>query len=102
GRWILRNVTWRVAAGTLAAVLGPNGSGKSSLARVIATHWWPTAGTCSVLGQTFGNANLPELRKTIRMVQPAGPYDADNTLTAKETVLTGFFGTVGLYQRPSA
>ncbi len=100
-RWILKNINWQVTPGSLAAIIGPNGSGKSSLARVIATHWWPTAGTCSVLGEPFGQANLPELRKTIRMVQPAGPYDADNALTAKETVLTGFFGTVGLYQRRS-
>jgi iron complex transport system ATP-binding protein len=101
GRWILRNVNWRVESGALAAIVGPNGSGKSTLARIISTHWWPTAGTVSVLGQTFGQANLPELRKSIRMVQPAGPYDADPTLSAKETVLTGFFGTVGLYQHPS-
>lgn len=98
GRWILRNITWEVSAGTLAAILGPNGSGKSTLARVIATHWWPTAGRCSVLGGQFGATNLPELRRTIRMVQPAGPYDADGSLSARETVLTGFFGTIGLYQ----
>jgi iron complex transport system ATP-binding protein len=96
-RWILKNVTWQVNPGTLAAILGPNGSGKSTLARLIATHWWPTTGTCSVLGYRFGNANLPELRKQIRMVQPAGPYDAEGSLTAHQTVLTGFFGTIGLY-----
>jgi iron complex transport system ATP-binding protein len=101
GRWILRKVNWEVKAGDLAAIVGPNGSGKSTLARVIATHWWPTEGTCSVLGETFGEANLPDLRKSIRMVQPAGPYDPERTLTALETVTTGFFGTVGLYQKPS-
>jgi iron complex transport system ATP-binding protein len=99
GRWILRNVNWQVESGALAAIVGPNGSGKSTLARVISTHWWPTAGTCSVLGEMFGDANLPELRKSIRLVQPAGPYDAERTLSARETIVTGFFGTVGLYQR---
>jgi iron complex transport system ATP-binding protein len=97
GRWILRDIDWTVEPGTLAAVLGPNGSGKSTLARIAAGHLWPTAGECSVLGGKFGAANLPELRKQIRLVQPAGPYDVDPSLTAREVVLTGFFGSIGLY-----
>jgi iron complex transport system ATP-binding protein len=101
-RWILRGVNWRVEAGTLAAVLGPNGSGKSTLARVAAGHWWPTRGACEILGGKFGESNLTELRKQIRLVQPAGPYDVENSLTAREVVLTGFFGTLALYDKVSA
>jgi iron complex transport system ATP-binding protein len=102
GRWILRDVDWRVEKGTLAAILGPNGSGKSTLARIAGCHLWPTAGRCTVLGGTFGEASLPELRKRIRLVQPAGPYDVDPALTAREVVLTGFFGSIGLYERVDA
>jgi iron complex transport system ATP-binding protein len=47
----------------------------------------------------FGDANLIELRRSIRLVQPAGAYDVDSELTAHEVVLTGFFGTLGLYDR---
>lgn len=99
GRWILRHVNWSMNIGTLAAVLGPNGSGKSTLARVAATHWWPSEGECHVLGEKFGEANLPELRQSIRLVQPAGPYDVDSSLSAMETVQTGFFGTLALYAK---
>ena len=99
GRWILRNVDWTVPRGSLAAILGPNGSGKSTLARIAACHLWPTAGQCSILGGRFGHANLPELRRRIRLVQPAGPYDVDPALTAREVVLTGYFGSIGLYHR---
>jgi iron complex transport system ATP-binding protein len=98
-RWILRDIDWTVAPGSLAAVLGPNGSGKSTLARIIACHLWPTVGQCTVLGGTFGSTNLPELRKQIRLVQPAGPYDVDPSLTARQVVLTGYFGSIGLYAR---
>jgi iron complex transport system ATP-binding protein len=35
------------------------------------------------------------------LVQPAGPYDIDAELTAHEVVLTGFFGTLGLYNEPT-
>jgi len=101
-RWILRDVNWRVEPGTLAAILGPNGSGKSTLARIAACHLWPTAGQCTILGGKFGEANLPELRRRIRLVQPAGPYDVDPALTAREVVLTGYFGSIGLYHKPDA
>jgi iron complex transport system ATP-binding protein len=107
GRWILRDINWTVPAGQCAAILGPNGSGKSTLTRIIGCHLWPTEGTCSILGQTFGikpdgksgGANLPDLRHSIRLVQPAGPYDIDTTLTAQEVVLTGFFASLNLYDQ---
>ena len=102
GRWILRDVDWRVSRGSLAAILGPNGSGKSTLARIAACHLWPTAGECRILGQKFGEANLPELRKKIRLVQAAGPYDVDPSLTAREVALTGYFGSIGLYHEADA
>jgi iron complex transport system ATP-binding protein len=100
-RWILRDVNWTVAAGSVAAILGPNGSGKSTLARILAGHLWPSTGECDVLAGHFGDVDLPTLRKSIRLVQPAGPYDVDPELTAHEVVLTGFFGTIGLYNVPS-
>lgn len=97
GRWILRDIDWTARRGELSAILGPNGSGKSTLARIAACHLWPTAGRCAVLGGEFGNANLPELRRRIRLVQAAGPYDVDPSLTARQVVLTGYFGSIGLY-----
>jgi iron complex transport system ATP-binding protein len=99
GRWIARDVDFVVQSGTLAAILGPNGSGKSTLARIAGCYLWPTAGCCSILGQPFGQANLPELRRQIRLVQPAGPYDVDTSLTALEVVETGFFGSIALYDQ---
>src|SRR5215213_8785319 len=97
GRWILRDASWVVPAGACAAVLGPNGSGKSTLTRILAGHLWPSAGTVTVLGETFGEVNLVDLRKNIRLVQAAGPYDVDPALTTREVVLTGYFSTIGLY-----
>ena len=95
--WILRGIDWSVPAGACAAILGPNGSGKSTLARVLACHLWPTEGEASVLGSRMGEANLLDVRRDVRLVQSAGPYDADPELTARQVVLTGFFATIGLY-----
>jgi iron complex transport system ATP-binding protein len=94
---ILRGIDWAVPASACAAILGPNGSGKSTLTRILACHLWPTSGAVRVAGGAFGASSLPELRKHIRLVQPAGPYDVDPQLTAAEAVLTGFFGSIGLY-----
>ena len=101
-KWILRGIDWSVPAGGCVAVLGPNGSGKSTLARLLAGHLWPTEGRLVLLGAGLGDgANLPDVRKSIRMVQPAGPYDVDPELSALEVVLTGYFGTIGLYDPAS-
>jgi iron complex transport system ATP-binding protein len=96
-RWILRDVSWTVPAGACCAILGPNGAGKSTLSRILAAHLWPTTGECAVLGDRFGETNLPGLRHSIRLVQAAGPYDVEPELTARQVVLTGYFGTLGLY-----
>lgn len=97
GRWILDDICWSVPAGTCAAILGPNGSGKSTLTRIIAGHLWPTLGEVSVLGQTFGQVDLHLLRRELRLVQSSSPVEMDPDLTAMEVVLTGYFGTLGLY-----
>jgi iron complex transport system ATP-binding protein len=97
GRAILRNVSWHVAAGECVAILGPNGSGKSTLARVIMGQIWPTTGAVSVLGQRFGETDLNQLRSSIRLVQSHGVVEFDAEETTLNVALTGFFGTVGLY-----
>src|ERR1700716_2033665 len=96
---ILRQVNWTVPTGACAAILGPNGSGKSTLTRILACHLWPTTGEVRVLGGTFGQTNLLEARQDIRLVQPAGPYDVDPSLTTREVALTGFFSSIALYDR---
>ncbi len=101
-RTILSDITWSVPAGGTAAVLGPNGSGKSTLVRVVLGQMWPTRGDVSVLGQPFGETDLNELRKDVRLVQTGGPLEADGDESAQHVVLTGFFGTVGLYHEPTA
>lgn len=101
GRWILDDIHWSVPAGVCAAILGPNGSGKSTLTRIIAGQLWPTVGEVSVLGQTFGEVDLHSLRRELRLVQSSSPVEMDPDLTAMQVVLTGYFGTLGLYDAVS-
>lgn len=102
---ILDNLTCTVAAGTCTAILGPNGCGKTTFARCITGQAFISSGRLDVLGQTIGQTDIRALRKRIGMVNP-NPGNShiansgalvDVELTAHEVVLTGFFGTVGLY-----
>src|SRR5262245_3036401 len=88
GRQILQDINWSIPRGACAAILGPNGSGKSTLARILAGYMWPTSGDVFVSSSHFGDVDLNELRRSVRLVQAAGPYDVDPELTAREVVLT--------------
>jgi iron complex transport system ATP-binding protein len=96
-RWLVRDITWQVKPGTCAAILGPNGCGKSTLTRVISGYLWPSTGSVAVDGHVYGEVDLRAMRKSIRLVQAAGPFDVEPELTAREVVLTGLFGTIGLF-----
>lgn len=68
---ILRGVDLEVAGGEHLAVLGPNGSGKTTLLRVLSTYRYPTWGSATVLGTTFGRGDLRALRPRIGFVSMA-------------------------------
>jgi iron complex transport system ATP-binding protein len=97
-RMILRDIDWTIPQGACAAILGPNGSGKSTLVRVIMGQIWPTHGNITVLGEAFGETDLNELRESIRLVQTSGAVEFDPEETTTRVVLTGFFGTIGLFK----
>ena len=97
-REILRGIDWHVNAGEFAAILGPNGSGKSTMARIMLGYLWPTKGQVTVAGRVFGETNIHDLREIVRLVQPNGQFDLEPTLSVREAVRTGLFGTLGAYR----
>jgi len=105
---ILRGVSCSIARGACAAILGPNGGGKTTLTRCITGNMFITQGRVRVLGETIGQTDIRALRRRIAVVHPAVDSGeahrsgavVDAELTAHEAVLTGFFGTVALYDRP--
>ena len=102
---ILRGITCRIPSGLCTAILGPNGSGKTTFTRTLTAQMFITKGTVTVLGQTIGQTDVRALRQRIGVVNPAVGHDGgvtvDDELSAREAVLTGFFGTIGLYHEVS-
>jgi iron complex transport system ATP-binding protein len=105
GTAILDRVSCRLERGTYTAVLGPNGCGKTTLSRVLLGQMFATSGAVKVLGETLGETDIRKLRRRIGIVNPtvdSGGYHSmgavvDADLSTTEAVVTGFFGTVGLY-----
>ncbi|MBD2869508.1 ABC transporter ATP-binding protein [Paenibacillus arenilitoris] len=96
---ILRGVNWTVREGEHWCLLGLNGSGKTTLLNMINGYIWPTEGSMSVLGRTFGEFDLRELRKNIGWVSTSLQQKLYGSETAFKIVLSGKFATIGLYDR---
>lgn len=107
---ILDRVSCRLESGRYTAILGPNGCGKTTFARCLLGQMFATSGTVRVLGETLGQTDIRKLRRRIGIVNPTtdaggtgglhvigAVVDAD--LSTTEAVITGFFGTVGLYDK---
>lgn len=96
-KYILKDVSWSVKKGEHWAILGLNGSGKTTLLNMINGYIFPSQGELTVLGKTFGEYDLRELRKSIGWVSTALQERLYGRDTALEIVLSGKFATIGLY-----
>jgi iron complex transport system ATP-binding protein len=92
GRQLLQDVTFALPLGQHLCVLGPNGSGKTTLLHLLSTYRHPTSGTMQVLGVTFGQADLRELRPTIGFVSNALDTLLHGSATARELVAVARHG----------
>ena len=67
-RPILRDVSFRIAAGRTVAVVGPSGAGKSTLSRLLFRFYDVTGGAIAIDGQPLTSIAIGSLRKAIAIV----------------------------------
>jgi ATP-binding cassette subfamily B protein len=70
---VLEKLSFRVAPGTICAVLGPSGVGKSTLADLLVRFYDPQAGVIRIDGRDLRDVPLADLRRTVLLVDQA-PY----------------------------
>lgn len=95
---ILSNIGWTVEPGQHWALIGANGSGKTMLLKIITGYEWPCSGEVRVLGQTFGQVNICQLRKHIGLVSSAIEQKISVKDRAIDIVVSGIEGWLGLYR----
>jgi molybdate transport system ATP-binding protein len=107
GARLVHDVSWEVLPGQCWAVVGPNGAGKSTLLRLILSEVAPYAddggaGTIRRLGGATMDAARPRLGVVSPALQAAYARELGWEVTALETVLSGFRGSVGMLDEPTA
>jgi len=84
--WILRDISFSVAAGESLAIVGATGSGKSTLVELLTRAYDPTEGRILIGGVDLRHLSLDALRRTVSLVpQETFLFSA----TVRENVLFG-------------
>jgi iron complex transport system ATP-binding protein len=89
----------RIDDGERVAVLGPNGAGKSTLVDALTRAVYPALGLGPTALRIYGRDrwDVFELRSLLGIVTHTLVRDCTGPYTALETVLSGFFGSIGIW-----
>ncbi len=67
-RPIIRDISFKVPAGKMVAIVGPSGAGKSTISRLLFRFYEPLSGTIKIDGQDITEVTQDSLRKAIGVV----------------------------------
>lgn len=92
--WVLKDISFHVAAGDFVGVIGPNGSGKTTLLRIIDGLLVPQDGGVWINDTPVGNMKRRDIARVIAVV----PQESEMTFpfTVEEVVLMGRSPHIGM------
>ncbi len=93
----LRDASFAIPRGTIAALVGVNGAGKSTLFKAIMGFLPAAAGEISILGQTVRQAIKAGI---VAYVPQAEEVDWSFPVLVEDVVMMGRYGHMGLLRRP--
>ena len=99
---VLKNIDWEVKAGEKWVLQGHNGSGKSTLLSLITgDHPQAYANNFHLFGHKRGSGeSIWEIKERIGLISPELHWYFDPTATVRQSVVSGFFDSSGLFCEP--
>jgi molybdate transport system ATP-binding protein len=97
---VLKNIDWEVKAGEKWLLQGHNGSGKSTLLSLVnGDHPQSYANDLHLFGNKRGSGeSIWDIKQHIGLISPEFHWYFDNNATIWESIASGFYDTVGLFQ----
>lgn len=92
---VLWDVSLEVPAGKLVGIIGPNGAGKSTFIKTALGLLKPLSGKIEFFGKP-----LKQVRQRIAYVPQRETVDWDFPITARDLVLMGRYGRLGIFRWP--
>ena len=98
---VLKNINWEVKAGEKWLLQGHNGSGKSTLLSLInGDHPQSYANELYLFGNKRGSGeSIWDIKQHIGLISPEFHWYFDASATVWQSIASGFYDTVGLFQQ---
>ena len=99
---VLKNINWEVKTGEKWLLQGHNGSGKSTLLSLITgDHPQAYASNFHLFGHQRGSGeSIWDIKKRIGLISPELHWYFDPSATVKQSIISGFFDSSGLFCEP--
>lgn len=99
---ILQDFNWSINAREQWVLFGPNGAGKTTIHNVLLGYLWPTDGTVEVLGETLGQVDVRDLRRSIGIVSDSIRAMLNDEMTGHEVLISGARAHLNIFGEPTA
>ncbi|WP_205314280.1 ATP-binding cassette domain-containing protein [Pedobacter namyangjuensis] len=98
---VLKNINWEIKAGEKWLLQGHNGSGKSTLLSLInGDHPQSYANELYLFGNKRGSGeSIWDIKQHIGLISPEFHWYFDASATVWQSIASGFYDTVGLFQQ---